>query len=233
MTPPKCTMSKTLINFLQYSELPTKNELENKIRAFGYNFKFVSEFEKFDNLNQIDFIECKLNGQQVFVQIHHSPAIEILANITYLKEELTHKDCAISFPFSSNKIVHASVHIISLGLIELCQSKALYAHERIFYTREMLIKNISNLYKSNVVEKYNNPKNTLLNSFKSDKKRKNRNENIKIFIVWGILFLVTLFMKKGIISWATPLILFILITTPNQIYAQKRKSLKNKDETLK
>jgi hypothetical protein len=219
-------MSKTLINFLQYSELPSKNELENKISEFGYNFKFISEFEKFDNLNQIDSIECKLNGHQTFVQIHHNPAIEDLTNITYLKEELINKDCAISFPFSPVKIVCASMHIISLGLIELCQSNVLHAHDRIFYTRETLIQNISNSLKCNVVERHNNSKNTLLDGLKSNKKR---NENIKIFIIWGILFLVTLFMNGGIISWATPLILFILIITPNQINLQRRKNLKNKD----
>jgi hypothetical protein len=230
---PKSTMFKTLINFLHYSELPTKNELENKISEFGYNFKFVSEFEKFDNLNQIDSIECKLNEQQTFVQIHHSPAIEVLAEITDLKEELTNKDCAISFPLSSDKIVCASMHIISLGLIELCQSNVLHAHDRVFYTRETLIQNISNSLKYNGVEMHNNSKNTLLNGLKSDKKRKKRNENIKIFMIWGILFFVTLFMKNGIISWTTPLILFILIITPNQIYSQKRKILENKEKILK
>jgi hypothetical protein len=33
-------------------------------------------------------------------------------------------------------------------------------------------------------------------------------------------------MNGRIISWATPLILFILIITPNQINLQRRKNLK-------
>ena len=216
-------MSKTLINFLQFSELPSKKELENKISEFGYNFKFISEFEKFDNLNQIDAIECKLNGHQIFIQIHQNSTKELLTNITYLKEELTHKDCAISFPFSPIKNICASMHIISLGLIELCQSNVLHAHDRMFYSRETLIQNISSSLKYSVVERHNNSKNTLLDGLKSSKKR---NENIKIFIVWASLFLVTLFMNGGIISWATPFSLFILITTQNQIYLQRRKRFK-------
>jgi hypothetical protein len=75
------------------------------------------------------------------------------------------------------------------------------------------------------LETFNNSKDTLINSLKTDKKRK-KNENIKIFIIWGILFLVTLIMNGRIISWATPLILFILIITPNQINLQRRKNLK-------
>jgi hypothetical protein len=225
---PESTMSKTLINFLDYSELPTKNELENKISEFVYNFKFVSEFEKFDNLNQINFIEFKLNGQKAFVQIHHSPELNVPTNLPDLKKELPYKDYGISFPLSLN-----SMHIISLGRIELCPSSILHAPDKIFFTREMLIQNISNSLKYNGVERHNKSKYNLMNSLKSDKKRNKRNENIKIFIVWGILFLATFFMKNGIISWTTPLILFILITTPNQIYSQKRKILENKDEILK
>jgi hypothetical protein len=97
-------MSKTLINALQYIEPPSKKELVNKISAFGYNFKFISEFKQFDNLDQIESIECKLNGHQTFVQIHHNTAIEDLTNITYLKKELIHKDCAISFLFRPVKL---------------------------------------------------------------------------------------------------------------------------------
>jgi hypothetical protein len=226
-------MSKTLINFLHYSELPTKNELENKISEFGYNFKFVSEFEKFDNLHQIDSIECKLNGQQTFVQIRHSPAIEVLANLPDLKKELPHKDCGISFPFRLDKIVCTSMHIISLGLIEPCQSNVLHAHDKILYTRGILNQNISNSLKYNDVKRHKNSKNNLINSLKADKKRKKRNENVKIFIIWGILFLITLFMNKRIISWVTPLILFNLIITPSQMYSQRRKNSKNKGEILK
>jgi hypothetical protein len=226
-------MSKTLINFLQYSEFPTKNELENKINEFGYNFKFVSEFEKFDNLNKKDSIECKINREQTSVQIRRNPEIEALKNLTDLKEGLFNKDCGISFLFRLGKIVYTAMHIISLGLIELCQSNVLHTHYKIFFTREMLIQNISNSLKYDGVETSNNSKHTLINSLKSDKKRKKRNDNIKIFIIWGILFLVTLFMNRGIISWTTPLILFILIITPNQINLQRRKKLKNKDEILK
>ena len=217
-------MSLTLINFLQYSELPTKIELENKINEFGYNFKFVSKFEQFDNLNQIDSIECELNGQQTVVKIHHNLATEILANLSYPLEKMQSKDFGISFPFCSDKTARASMLIISLGLTELCQSIVLDADEKKFYTREMLITNISNSLKYNALETLSNPRNNLFKLFKFDQKNERRNENIKIFILWGILFLVTLFMKKGIISWTIPTMLFILSVTTNQIYLQRIKN---------
>jgi hypothetical protein len=140
-------MSRTLINFPQCSELQTKNELENKISKFCYNFKFVSEFEKFANLNQIDFIECKLSGQQIFVQIRHSPETEIIANLTDLKIELLNKDYDISFLFRLEKIVCTSMHIILLELIDRCQSNVLQTHDKIIYTFQTLIQNISNSLK--------------------------------------------------------------------------------------
>jgi hypothetical protein len=221
-------MSKTLINFLHYSELPTKNELENKISAFVYNFNFGAEFEKFDNLNQINFTEFKLNGQKAFVQIYRSPETNVLANLPDLKKELPNKDCDISFSLSSN-----SMHIISRERIELYASLVLHAPNKIFFTREILIQNISNSFKYNSLERHNKSKDNLINTLKSDKKRKKRNENVKIFIIWGILFLVTFFMKNGINSWTTPLLLFILIMTPSQMHSQRGKNSKNKDEILK
>jgi hypothetical protein len=217
-------MSATLINFIQYSELPTKIELENKINEFDYNFKFISEFEKFDNLNKIDSIKCELNGQQTFVKMHQNFATEIISNLPYLKEELQHKDFGISFVFSSDNTVCTSLHIISLGLAELCQSIVLHTDEKKFYTKEMLIKNISNSLKYNEEEVYKELNNTFSTKLKSDEKKEKRNENIKIFILWGILFLVTLCTQKGIISWTIPTVLFFLIFTTHQIYAQKIKN---------
>ena len=54
-------MSMTLINFVQKNKLPTKIELENRIKELGYNFKFLTDFDKFENLNKIDSIDCLLN----------------------------------------------------------------------------------------------------------------------------------------------------------------------------
>ena len=84
-------MSMTLINFVQKDKLPTKIELENKIYELGYDFKFLTKFEKFDNLNQIDSIDCVLNGNQTFVEIYFNPATEILSDFPNLKNNLSDK----------------------------------------------------------------------------------------------------------------------------------------------
>jgi hypothetical protein len=98
-------------------------------------------------LIKIDFIECKLSGQQTFVQIRHSPETEIIANLTDLKIELLNKDYNISFLFRLEKIVCTSMHIILLELIDRCQSNVLQTHDKIIYTFQTLIQNISNSLK--------------------------------------------------------------------------------------
>lgn len=84
-------MSMTLINFVQKDKLPRQNELENKIRELGYNFKFLTDFVKFENLNQIDSIDCERNGNQTFVEIYLNPG-EILTDYPGLKKDLSDKD---------------------------------------------------------------------------------------------------------------------------------------------
>ncbi|QXP78669.1 MULTISPECIES: hypothetical protein [Winogradskyella] len=94
----------TLINFVQKDNLPTKIELENKIKELGYEFRFLTEFEQFENLNQIDSIDCELNGNETFVEIYLNPANEILSDFPHLKKDLKDKDFAISFTFGSDEL---------------------------------------------------------------------------------------------------------------------------------
>jgi hypothetical protein len=115
-------MSMTLINFVQKDKLPTKIELENKIKELGYDFKFLTDFVRFDNLNQIDTIDCKLNGTKTFLEIYINPATEILSDFPDLKEQLTDKDFGISFTFGSDELVSACINVISIGVIDLSKS---------------------------------------------------------------------------------------------------------------
>lgn len=222
------TMSMTLINFVQNAKLPTKNELENKIKELGYNFKFLSDFEKFDAINKMDSIACELNGIQTFVQMHQNPAKEILSNLPNLKEDVSNKDLAISFTVSSDEAVKSSIHIISIGLIDLSQSIVLQSNDKIFYSREMLLQDTSNSFKYNGTETSSIPKKAFAKSLKSGqkKKREKKIENIKTFTLWGILFLGTILIQKGIITWTVPIVLFILVITLKQIDLGKRKKSK-------
>ena len=134
----------TLTNFLQKDKLPTKIELENKIKELGYDFKFLTEFEEFDDLHQIDSIDCVLNRNKTFVEISLNTTTEIISKFPSLKEDLSNKDFCISFTFGSDELVIACINVISIGLIDLNQSIVLYEDDEIFYTREMLIKDTTN-----------------------------------------------------------------------------------------
>ncbi len=165
-----------MINFVQKDKLPTKIELENKIKELGYDFKFLTDFEEFDNLNQIDSIDCVLNGNQTFVEIYINPATEILFDFPNLIKDLTDKDFGISFTFGADELVSACINIISIGLIDLSQSYVLYADEEIFYSRKMLIQDIENFLEYNGEETYSIPQEAIEVNLKFDQKRKKRKE---------------------------------------------------------
>jgi len=218
----------TLINFVQKSKLPTKNELEKKIQELGYNFKFLTDFEKFDNLNQIDSIVCELNGAETFVEIYLNPITEILADFPSLKKDLTDKDFGISFTFGSDELVSACINLISIGLIDLCKSIVLYADDEIFYTKEMLIEDIETCLENNGVETYSIPKEALEENLKYDQKKKKGklNEKLKNIVLWTTLIIALILMNRKVISWYIPFLLLVFVVVNGVIDHNKKKKFK-------
>jgi hypothetical protein len=223
-------MSMTLINFVQKSKLPTKIEFENKIKELGYDFKFLTDFEKFDNLNQIDSIDCVLNGNQTFVEIYFNPATEILSDFPNLKKDLSDKDFGISFTFGSDELVSACINIISVGLIDLSQSVVLYADEEIFYSRKMLIQDISNSLEYNGEETYSIPKEAIEENLRYDQKRKKEKRNKKVtdIVLWSLLIIGMILMNRKIISWYIPCLLLAIVLIKSIIEHNKKGAYKRK-----
>lgn len=178
-------MSMTLINFVLKDKLPTKIELENKIKELGYDFKFLTDFEKFDKLDQIESIICELNGNQTFIEVYFDTANKILYNFPNLKKDISEIYFGISFTYRSNELVSACVNIISIGLIDLSQSIVFYADDDVFYTRQMLIQEISMSLDYIENETHSIPKEAIEENLKYDQKKKKekRNENIKNIIL--------------------------------------------------
>ena len=228
-------MSMTLINFVQKSKLPTKIELENKIKELGYDFKFLTDFEKFDNLNQIDSIDCVLNGNQTFVEIYFNPATEILSDFPNLKKDLSDKDFGISFTFGADELVSACINIISVGLIDLSQSVVLYADEEIFYSRKMLVQDISNSLEYNEEETYSIPKEAIEENLRYDQKKKKgkikkgkRNKNVTDIMLWSMLIIGMILMNRKIISWYIPCLLLAVVLIKSIIDHNKKGKYKRK-----
>ena len=223
-------MSMTLINFVQKDKLPTKIELENKINDLGYDFKFLTKFENFDNLNQIDSIDCVLNGNQTFVEIYFNPATEILSDFPNLKNDLSDKDFGISFTFGADELVSACINIISVGLIDLSQSVVLYADEEIFYSRKMLIQDIESCLEYNGKETYSIPKEAIEENLSFDQKKKKEKikNNIQNIVLGSLLIIAMILMNRKIISWYIPCLLLSIVLIKSIIEHNKNGKYKRK-----
>ena len=223
-------MSMTLINFVQKDKLPTKLELENKIIELGYDFKFLTDFKKLDSLNQIDSIDCELNGNKTFLEIYLNPIKEIISDFPNLENQLSDKDFGISFTFGSDELVSACINIISIGLIDLCQSIVLYADDEIIYSREMLIQDTSKSLDYIEKEVYSIPQEAIEENLRFDQKKKKekRINNIKEIALWGLLIIAMILMNRKIISWYIPAILLAIVLIKSGIDQNKKRKYNRK-----
>ncbi|WP_346882462.1 hypothetical protein [uncultured Algibacter sp.] len=215
----------SLINFVQKNKLPTKIELENRIKELGYDFKFLTDFDTFDNLNKIDTIDCLLNGNKIFVEIYLNPITEILSDFPNLKKDLSDKNFGISFSFGSEELVCACINIISIGLMDLSQSIVFYADDEVFCTRKMLIDDIEAFLDHNIEGTYSIPEEAIEENLRFDelKKKEKKIKNVKTVILWGLLFFVIILMKRKSIYWIIPSILLVLVLIKSQINLQKKR----------
>jgi len=137
-------MSMTLVAFLKKADTPKKSEIEKNIRELGYEFEILDDFE---NLYEIDGIECVINGQKTFFEVYFNNPTEITNDFDFVKKDLTDQDTAISFIWGADFAAGASIGLISIALIDKCNALIYYLDDEIVYSREMLIDDSSEFLK--------------------------------------------------------------------------------------
>ena len=220
-------MSMTLINFVRKTELPTKIELEKKIKDLGYDFEFLTDFEKLDHLNQIDSIECRLNGTKILIEIYFDPVEEFISDFPELKNQLTNKDLGISFISGSDQLVSACINIISIGLIDLCKSIVFYADDAKIYSRDMLIQDTSESL-DHIKKQMDSISKVIItehSKYKEKKKKESINHNIIDILLLGLLLVSMILKNKNLISWYIPILLFAFVLIKSIIQHNKRKKI--------
>lgn len=220
-------MSMTLINFVRKTELPTKIELENKIKDLGYDFEFLTDFEKLNHLNQIDSIECRLNGTKMLIEIYFDSLEEIISDFPELKNQLTNKDLGISFISGSDQLVSACINIISIGLIDLCASIVFYADDAKIYSRDMLIQDTSESL-DHIKKQMDSILEIIIakrSKYKEKKKKGSINHNIIDIVLLGLLLVSMILKNKNLISWYIPILLFAFVLIKSIIQHNKRKKI--------
>ncbi|WP_437373856.1 hypothetical protein [Maribacter litoralis] len=126
----------TQVAFLKKADLPNKTELEESIRALGYEFEILDDFENFYG---IDGIECAINGQKTFFEIYFNSPNEITSESEFIKKDLTDQDTAVSFIWGADFAAGASIGLISVALIDKCNALIFYMDDEMAYSREMLL----------------------------------------------------------------------------------------------
>ncbi|MBJ7880985.1 hypothetical protein [Gelidibacter salicanalis] len=204
-------MSMTIIAFINKAKIPSKLELEAQIRTLGYNFKFNENFNLFDEFGG----DCELNGQKTFIEVYFIKKEE-LDDLSSLDEDLESYDSAFSFIWGADSIAGACISIISVALIDLCNSKILFEDFEVWYDREKLL---------NEIPMFLEEKNTSLRKVKKIKlpvDKKNKIEKITNIIIWSLLVITTILMNRKIISWHIPSLVLAFILIKSIIETNKK-----------
>ncbi len=133
-------MSMTQIVLIKKSELPNKDVLEKAIKSLGFNFKFLEDFKDFDGLDEIS---CEINGVQTSFEIYFNSIDDLLTDFPELKDKVKDFDYGVSFVWGADYAAAACIGIISIALIDICNSEIFYTDDEIWYSKEMLIEDIS------------------------------------------------------------------------------------------
>ena len=128
-------MSMTQVALLKSENLPTKKQIEEKIREFGYELSIKDDFDKFEDL---DGLECELNGNQTFFELYFDEPKEF-EEYEFIKDDLKDQNLAISFIWGADFTAGASIGLINASLIELCDAKSYYLDDEMKYTKEDLL----------------------------------------------------------------------------------------------
>ena len=129
-------MSLTQVALLKKAELPTKTQIEKCINELGYKFEIHDNLEV---LKDIDSLECTINGHKTFFEIFYSQPDELIKDHGFIKKDLDDQDFVLWFVWGANYAAGASIGLISVALIELCNALVYYLDDEMPYSKEMLI----------------------------------------------------------------------------------------------
>lgn len=129
-------MSMTQVAFLKKVDLPSKLEIESNIRKYGYEFKILNNFEKFD---EVDGLECIINGTKTFFEVYFDQPYEITNQHDWIKGNLTNEDIAVSFIWGADFGAGACIGLISIALIDISNALIYYLNDKMSYSRKMLV----------------------------------------------------------------------------------------------
>jgi hypothetical protein len=129
-------MSMTQLALVKRADLPTKSDLIKAIGQLEHKIEILDDFEKFDN---IDGISCKFNDTETFFELYFNSKEEILDDFPHLENKFKDYDYGVSFILGADFAAGASIGIICVALIDLCNSTVFYMDDDMLYTREMLL----------------------------------------------------------------------------------------------
>jgi len=129
-------MSMTQIAFFNSENAPSSKQIEDHIQALGYNFKFQTQFENISTTNELNCTIEETEGQFVFDIEAPSETLEENDWINISQNEFNK---VIIFNWGADYSAGAIIGLISLALIEFCNSKVYYLDDEMEYTKQMLL----------------------------------------------------------------------------------------------
>ncbi|MFC6859606.1 hypothetical protein [Zunongwangia atlantica] len=163
----------------------------------------------------------------MLIEIYFDPLEEIISYFPELKNQLTNKDLEISFISGSDQLVSACINIISIGLIDLCDSIVFYADDAKIYSRDMLIQDTSESL-DHIEKQMDSILEVIItehSKYKEKKKKESINHNIIDIVLLGLLLVSMILKNKNLISWYIPLLLFAFVLIKSIIQHNKRKKI--------
>ncbi|MCK0114783.1 hypothetical protein [Gelidibacter sp. F63206] len=210
-------MSMTMTAFIDKARIPTKLEIETQIKTLGYNFRFNENFNLFDEFGG----DCELDGQDTFFEIYFIKKEEVISEMPSLNKDLDNFDSAFSFIWGADSIAGACISIISVALIDLCNSKVVLEDFEVWYDREMLMEEIPMF----IEEENTNIDQAIKEKLTFDKRQKS--EKITNIILWSLLITTVLLMNRNIISWYIPSFLLVAVLIKSVIDHNKKRKFKH------
>ncbi len=136
-------MSMIQTVFFKKTELPTKEQLEKTIQTLGselgFNFKFLEDFKNFDDLKGMS---CEINGVETGFEIYFDTAEDLSESFPELKDIINNFDYGVSFAWGADYAAGACIAVLSIALIDICNSVVFFEDSQMLYSKEILMEEI-------------------------------------------------------------------------------------------
>lgn len=202
----------TMTAFIDKAKIPTKLELEAQIKTLGYNFKFDEDFHLFSEFGG----NCELDKKKTFFEVYFIKKEEAISDMPFLNQNLDKYDSAFSFIWGSDAIAGACISIISIALMDLCDSKVVFEDFEVWYDREKLLNEIPMFLEGE------NQNSVQAIKVKATFNKKIKSDKIINIIIWSLLIITTILMNRKIISWYLPALLLAYVLIKSVIENNKK-----------